>query len=192
MLLRSLPLRRAAGRVTLLAASAAAVRLVASCVIADPPSEPLPPPSSATIVQGALSPLSGEIIEWPSEFYVPVQLGAPSDSFSWGIYVDYPTNPTPLQNGTSVQGNSDSLIRAIEVTVTAPVTRQCHTVQFFTQINNVNFAPGPGGDEATWVYNPSGATGACPVYDAGIYADGAFPPPPATGLSPPIHVDAGD
>jgi hypothetical protein len=82
-------------------------------------------------------------------------------------------------------GANGILVVNFHIPVPDPATG-CHTIEFFAvhQFAVVEGGPiplyhvpdGVGSDSVTWFYAPGGGLDGCPVYDAGIFEDGATPP----------------
>jgi hypothetical protein len=154
---------------------------VASCIIAEPPSDPPRLPNTRpTIVRGSVVPPASNIIgRWPDKFIVPVELSDPTVSFEYSVWIDF--NPATgeglvdWRTSTFAQENTTARIRRLEITLGAPSDDRCHVVEVLVALRLVAqegsgahaFNP-PGGDVVAWTYNPSGDTSGCPLLDAGI------------------------
>jgi hypothetical protein len=182
-----------------------AVALVSStaCVVAPPPELPELPEERPTILHESLVPPSDQIlVELPGQFLVPVELVDSNQSFQWDVFVDY--NPcvgascpptAPALYPTTVPAGPDTLDGGVVIVPFSlgPLDPSlCHRIDFLVAHQ---FDPGSartwdsvGGDIATWIYNPGGQPNGCPIYDAGAFQDGAFPPSDA-GL--PIVPESG-
>ncbi|HXX67456.1 MAG TPA: hypothetical protein VEK07_09760 [Polyangiaceae bacterium] len=170
----------------------AACALASGCLTTAPPAVSTPPLPRPTILQDSVVPPPDQLlVELPSEFAVPVQLQDPSETFRYDVFVDYPTNPSPVIFPVTVtpSGAEDAGIVPVSFTPDEmnppPDPTTCHTIQFLVVQDFAQVEAGPilyhvpnlvGGDSVTWFYAPGGGIDGCPVYDAGIFEDGATPP----------------
>lgn len=144
------------------------------------------PATRPTIVHASLVPTTNTVLtEFPVVFLVPVELSDPTVTFFYAAFIDY--NPLTgeglvdqLRDDRFVPGStqpgSNGRIRDVAVNIPAPDLTSCHKIEIVVALS---FSPGPntnahtpdepGGDIATWFYNPTGY-GACPSLDAGIAA----------------------
>jgi hypothetical protein len=161
------------------------------CIVAPPPDLPELPVERPTILHEAVVPPADQILaELPSEFVVPVELVGPDQSFVWDVFVDYdpcvgascePTPPARFpQMVQPAPGTLDGGIAIVSFSLDPLDPSLCHRIDFLVAHQ---FDPGSartwdsvGGDIVTWIYNPGGQPNGCPIYDAGAFQDGAFPP----------------
>ena len=183
---------RSARRLLALVATAACVIAALApqaCVIAQPSGDvPRLPESRPTIVHASLVPSTSAVLtHFPAVFIVPVELVDPQAPFFYSTFVDY--NPltgdglvgnTPAPSGYD---NAPGRIRILNLAIPEPLDLdRCHVIEVVVALklksNDSRNAHtpddlaggGPGGDIATWFYNPSGDPGGCPSLDAGIDA----------------------
>jgi hypothetical protein len=183
----------------------AAIAAVTStaCITAPPPDLPQPPAHRPTILHESVVPPPDQILAvLPTEFVIPVQLDDPNQSFEWEIFVDYDPLQAPNPYYTlQVQPTPDTVDGGI-ITVDAPPPTdsqadpsRCHRIDFLVAHAFDPATPHTwdsiGGDIVTWIYNPGGGPGGCPVYDAGSLQDGAFPPADAPSDGLPIVPESG-
>jgi hypothetical protein len=165
-----------------------------ACITTPPPD--LPAESlRPTILHDSVFPFVNQpLTAWPvdGQFNVPVQLNDPDELFCWVVFVDYTYNPYN-SNGTATglvgdkhcevapPAQFDAGVVVISFTIdpqtTGIDTTLCHQIEFlvaenFEGDNHTPVSP-PGGDDVFWTYDPAGV--ACGLYDAGAFADGAFP-----------------
>jgi hypothetical protein len=173
------------------AAVAAALASSTACITAPPPDLPQPPPHRPTILHDSVWPPPDQILASlpTSDFVVPVELDDPNQSFEWEVFVDYDPLLSPSSAiFTAVPPSPDDVDGGIyTVDFPAPSVPQapdpgrCHRIDFLVAHHFDSASPHTwdsiGGDNVTWIYNPGGSPGGCPVYDAGSLQDGAFPPP---------------
>jgi hypothetical protein len=141
------------------------------------------PDSRPTIKHSSLIPSSGAVLtRFPSVFIVPVELADPKVSFAYAAFIDY--NPqtgnglVELPRGSEYEpANTLGRTRILEVAIAEPLDLdRCHVIEvivalrFFDDPRTAHNPPEPGGDIATWFYNPNGDLGGCPSLDAGIDA----------------------
>jgi hypothetical protein len=186
--------------------------LEGACITTPPPALPSESPRPTILHDSTDPPTNEPLVVWPVEgqFSVPVELSDPDQSFCWVVFVDY--NPYGI-NSTGTTGMQGLLncgaASPTEVdggVVVVPFTldpssfdlSSCHQIQFivaqtFESDDHTPVFP-PGGDDVIWNYVPGGGP-QCPLYDAGAFADGAFPPADAPSdsnllLTPP-SLDSG-
>lgn len=147
------------------------------------------PATRPTIVHASLVPTTNAVLtQFPDSgtFLVPVELSDPTVTFFYAAFIDY--NPFTGEglvdyprDDRFVPGNtqpgSNGRIRNVEVNIPLPADLwSCHKIEIVVALslssggtNNAHTPNEPGGDIATWFYNPNGY-GACPSLDAGIDA----------------------
>jgi hypothetical protein len=164
-----------------------AVGLVSACILAQPSGEiPRIPETRPTILHASLVPSTTSVLtRFPSTFIVPVELADPTVRIVYSAFVDY----SPLGNGDGLvdtpghsdfePSNTQGRIRTLNVLIPEPTdTDRCHKIEIVvalrllaeTDPRTAHTPDEPGGDIATWFYNPSGDLGGCPALDAGIDA----------------------
>jgi hypothetical protein len=158
-----------------------------ACVLAQPSGDvPRLPASRPTIVHPSLvPPTSAVLTRFPDVFKVPVELVDATVAFQYAVFVDYnPLTGEGLVDGprTSLfdleNADPDKRTRLLEISFPAPAELgRCHVIEVVVGLRlgtndpkNVHTPDEPGGDIATWFYNPSGDLGGCPTFDAGIDA----------------------
>jgi len=167
-----------------------------ACILAQPSGElPRIPESRPTIIRASAVPSTSAVLtRWPvdSTFLVPVELADPNVEFVYASFIDY--NPLtgdglveePRQSVFEVSNNSSNTVgRTRTLTIvfpTPPEPDRCHTIEVVVALHlasdtdltgdpKLRHTPlAPGGDIATWFYNPNGDLGGCPTLDAGIGA----------------------
>jgi hypothetical protein len=175
-----------------------------ACITAPPPDLPTPPAHRPTILHESVVPPPDQILaQLPAEFVVPIELEDPNQSFEWEVFVDYdpvqapnpsiftPVLPTP----DTVDGGIYTVDFPPPIVPQLPDPGRCHRIDFLVA-HHFNAASqhtwdSVGGDIVTWLYNPGGSPGGCPVYDAGNLQDGAFPVVDAPPDTLPIVPDTG-
>jgi hypothetical protein len=177
--------------VTAVAIGSAVVVLQDACVIASPSGDlPRLPDSRPTIVHSSLVPTTSAVLtHFPSTFSVPVELSDPTVDFVYAAFIDY--NPLTgeglvdvprdsLFTAANAEPGRTGLIRTIKVNIPAPSDLgACHRIEIIVALRLNRRDPKnahtpeepPGGDIATWFYNPNGDLGGCPSLDAGIDAE---------------------
>lgn len=177
-------------RVTALTAVAACLATVASqdgCVLASPSGDlPRLPDSRPVIVHSSLVPTTSSVLtQFPEKFVVPVELSDPTVSFFYAAFIDY--NPLtgegliefPRESPPLTNAGGTGRIRTVDVVIPKPSDlNSCHKIEVVvalrlkarTDPKNAHTPDEPGGDIATWFYNPSGDLAGCPALDAGIDA----------------------
>jgi hypothetical protein len=131
------------------------------------------------------------LTRWPvdSTFLVPVELADPNLEFRYASFIDY--NPLtgdglveePRQSVYEVSNNSSNTVgrtRTLTILIPEPSPDRCHTIEVVVALHlasdtdltgdpKLRHTPlAPGGDIATWFYNPSGGLDGCPQLDAGV------------------------
>lgn len=165
-----------------------------ACILAQPSGElPRIPESRPTILRAsAVPPTSAVLTRWPvdSTFLVPVELADPNVEFRAASFIDY--NPLTgdglVEERKSVyevsnsSSNTVGRARTLTILIPEPAPDRCHTIEVVVALHlasdtdltgdpKLRHTPlAPGGDIATWFYNPKGDFGACPSLDAGIDA----------------------
>ena len=163
-----------------------------ACILAQPSGElPRIPESRPNIVRASVVPSTTSVLtRWPSTFLIPVELSDPNVEFVYAAFVDY--NPLtgdglteePRHSVFEASNNSSNTIgrtRTLSVLVPEPADLdRCHTIEVVVALhlasdNDLTGDPklrhtplAPGGDIATWFFNPNGDLGGCPSLDAGI------------------------
>jgi hypothetical protein len=165
-----------------------------ACILAQPSGElPRIPESRPTIVRASVVPSTTAVLTtFPSTFIVPVELADPSVEFVYATFIDY--NPLtgdglveePRHSVFEASNNSSNTVgRTRTLTVLFPKPPEpdrCHTIEVVVALHLASDADltgdpklrhtplAPGGDIATWFYNPNGDLAGCPSLDAGIDA----------------------
>lgn len=154
-----------------------------ACVLAQPSGElPRLPEQRPTIVHASVVPSTSAVLSrFPTTLIVPVELTDPTVEVLYAAFVDYnPLNGNGLvgEVGHSIaEPNNNGRVRTL--TITLPTTLEpdrCHVIEVVVALHlaselDSRFAHtpiDPGGDFATWYYNPNGDLGGCPSLDAGI------------------------
>lgn len=183
------------GRRILSTVPAAAVALVCAltflvqdaCILAQPSGEvPRPAQQRPTILHASVVPSTSAVLtRWPADsiFLVPVELADPTVSIEYAAFVDF-----NAKTGEGLVGEPQSIAfetanttgntRTLSVNIPEPDLAQCHRVEIVVALRlssrsdgkNAHTPAEPGGDIATWFYNPNGDLGGCPTLDAGIDA----------------------
>lgn len=161
-----------------------------ACVLASPSGDlPQLPETRPTIVHSSLVPTTSAVLTtFPRSFIVPVELSDPTVDFVYAAFIDY--NPltgaglvdvpqrSPFDPANTQPGRAGR-IRTVVVNIPTPSDLDtCHKIEIVvalrlnTRDNKNAHTPEdpPGGDIATWFYNPNGDLGGCPSLDAGIDA----------------------
>lgn len=186
--------RRLAAAAGLLATCGVLVVGQDACILAASSGElPRLPESRPTIWHASVVPTTSLVLtRWPREFIVPVELADPTVPVVYAAFVDF--NPATGEGIVDQPGkslyeaaNTQGRIRTLNVAIAEPPDlAQCHIIEVIvalrlkaeTESKNAHTPDEPGGDVATWFYNPNGDLGGCPALDAGIDA--------------PIDADAGE
>jgi len=124
-------------------------------------------------------------MSFPDEFLVTVELPDPTVSFFYAAFIDY--NPRtgeglvlePRESRVSpanLGSGPEARRRTVQVALPAPTSLEtCHTIEIVvgyrlgSRLPQLVHSPeDPGGDIATWLYNPGGDLQGCPALDAGI------------------------
>jgi hypothetical protein len=187
-------IRSALPAVVLTSACIATLSVQYACILAQPSGElPRIPESRPTIVHASVVPSTSAVLtQFPSTLVVPVELADPNVEFEYVAFIDY--NPLtgdglveePRHSVYEVSNNSANTVgRTRTLTILLPdppETDRCHTIEVIVALRlasdgdltgnaKLRHTPlPPGGDSATWFYNPSGDLGGCPTLDAGIDA----------------------
>jgi len=179
--------KRAFGALTVLAVGSACALLVVAqgCILAQPSGElPTIPETRPTILHASTVPSETSVVtRWPQTFIVPVELVDPTVRIAYAAFVDYDE-----LTGDGIQGtpehsdfeaaNTVGRTRTLTVAIPEPDPGRCHKVEVVVALrlsseddSKHSHTPAePGGDIATWFYNPTGDLGGCPALDAGIDA----------------------
>jgi hypothetical protein len=165
-----------------------------ACILAQPSGDlPRIPESAPRIVRASIVPSTSAVLsQWPGTFLVPVELADPTVEFVYAAFVDY--NPItgdglveePRHSVYEVSNSSSNTVgRTRTVTILIPDPPEpdrCHTIEVVVALHLASDTDltgnlllrhtplAPGGDSATWFYNPNGDVGGCPTLDAGIDA----------------------
>ncbi|HEY1958099.1 MAG TPA: hypothetical protein VGH28_20905 [Polyangiaceae bacterium] len=178
---------------------AAGASAIAACILADPPPlQPIPQPTAPQILTASVSPpLDRKITSAPSQsltFSVPV-LANPNQPLQFRVFIDVDPNADPLAGvGLALAGTQDGGVLAtgpdastvtlvpVDFTLTSQLDySSCHTITLVVATAFQELLPGtpvnpPGGDQATWYYEPIGDCSyfdAAPPFDASAVGDGA-------------------
>lgn len=180
--------------VTVVSACALTFLVQDACILAQPSGElPRVPESRPIILRASVVPSTTAVLTtFPSTFIVPVELADPTVEFKYVTFIDY--NPLtgdglqgePLTSVFEASNNSSNTVgRTRTLTVLFPKPPEpdrCHTIEIIVALHlasdtdltgdpKLQHTPlAPGGDIATWFYNPSGDLGGCPSLDAGLDA----------------------
>ena len=173
----------------------AAVVAQDACVLAEPSGElPRLPAARPQIVHASVVPTTSKVLtNFPSslQFIVPVELADRTSDVVYVAFVDY--NPltgeglvdkprTSQFSASNSEGSTtEGRTRILTVPIPKPVdSNRCHVIEIIvalrlkaeTDSKNAHTPDEPGGDVATWFYNPTGDLGACPTLtlDAGVDA----------------------
>lgn len=157
-----------------------------ACVIAEPSVElPRLPESRPTILHASVVPTQSAVLAtFPSRFIVPVELADPTLTFSYAAFIDYNTHTgeglvLPAQQSRFEASNAGGgRVRILTIPIPEPLELdRCLKIEVIvalrlneTDPKNTHTPLPPGGDIATWYYNPNGDLGGCPSLDAGIDA----------------------
>lgn len=157
-----------------------------ACVIAEPPGElPRIPESRPTILHASVVPTTSAVLtRFPAVFIVPVELSDPTVDFSYAAFIDY--NPLtgdglvvpPDRSRFEASNAGGGRTRILTILIPEPAELdRCHVIEVIVALRlgendpkNAHTPLPPGGDIATWFYNPNGDLGGCPSLDAGIDA----------------------
>jgi hypothetical protein len=165
----------------------AALAIVAqdACILAQPSGDlPRLPESRPNIVHSSLVPATSAVLtRFPSTLIVPVELNDPTVGLVYAAFVDY--NPLTGNGLVGEIGHSqpepNTVGRTRTLTINLPMTLEpdrCHVIEVVVALrlaSELDFklahTPAePGGDFASWLYNPNGDLLGCPSLDAGIDA----------------------
>jgi len=157
-----------------------------ACILAASSGDlPRLPESRPTIWHASVVPTTSLVLtRWPREFIVPVELADPTVQVVYAAFVDF--NPATGEGLVDAPrrsvfeaANTRGRIRTLTVPIPEPADLdQCHVIEIIvalrlkaeTEPKNAHTPEEPGGDVATWFYNPNGDLGGCPALDAGIDA----------------------
>jgi hypothetical protein len=158
-----------------------------ACVIAEPSGEVLRlPESRPTILHSLVVPTTSAVLtRFPSVFLVPVELSDPTVDFYYAAFIDYNTLTGEGLVGQSTvsrfeaSNSGGGRTRLLTVAIPEPLELdRCHIIEVIVALRlgerdpkNIHTPLAPGGDIATWFYNPNGGLGGCPSLDAGIDAE---------------------
>jgi hypothetical protein len=183
---------------------AIAIAASTACLTAPPPDLAQPAVHPPHIQHFAVQPPPDQIVaELPVEFVVPIVLDDPNQSFQWDVFVDYDpeANPNPVRYPHLVQPTPGTLdggtyIQTFDLRGEPSLESSgCHRIEFLVAhaFNDTSSHTwdSVGGDIVSWMYNPGGSPGGCPVYDAGALQDGAFPPPDSSPDTLPVVPESG-
>jgi len=180
---------------------AAALTIVTACITVPPADLPQVPVQGPSIEHDAVYPPAEQILTElpPGGFVVPVQLDQASSPFEWDVFIDYdpvatpPTAPALFQpeNESPADGGISLVNFSLDPGSAALDPSQCHVIEFLVAHAFNESSPhtwdSVGGDIVSWIYNPGGGPGGCPLYDAGALQDGAFKlDAPSDGLLPVV------
>ena len=156
------------------------------CILAQPSGElPTIPETRPTILHASTVPSETSVVtRWPQTFIVPVELVDPTVRIFYAAFVDYDELNNEGLQGPPLDSNfeaANTVGRTRTLTVAIPEPSdpgRCHKVEVVValRLSSTNDAKNshtpaePGGDIATWFYNPSGGLDGCPALDAGIDA----------------------
>jgi hypothetical protein len=164
----------------------ASLLVATACITVPPANLPQIPTEGPTIVRDAVQPPTNQILsELPSEFVVPVQLDLASSPFEYDVFIDYdPVSGSGFQFIYPDESPADGGITIVDFQLSSGSAAldpsQCHVIEFLVAQafngTSLHTWDSVGGDMVSWIYNPGGGPGGCPVYDAGALQDGAFPP----------------
>src|SRR5581483_5092743 len=154
--------------------AAIAVSASTACITAPPPDLPPQGAHRPTIQQESVQPPPSQILTaLPSEFVVPVVLIDPDQSFEWEVFVDYDPiaapNPIILQPVSPSPDTVDGGVALVSFNVSSQQAdaSRCHVIEFLVAHAFNPSTPHTwdslGGDLVTWIYNPGGGPGGCPV-----------------------------
>lgn len=180
--------RRIASGVSVLAAVATCVLVIVAqdgCILAQPSGElPRIPETRPTILHASTVPSETSVVtRWPQTFIVPVELADPTVRIAYAAFVDFDS----LLNDGLVdhpshsdfeEANTVGRTRTLTVAIPEPERGRCHKIEIVVALRlaseddakHSHTPDEPGGDIATWFYNPSGDLDGCPALDAGIDA----------------------
>lgn len=179
--------RRILSAVPALAAVAACLTVIVAqdaCVLAQPSGQlPRIPETRPTILHASTVPSETSVVtRWPQTFVVPVELTDPTVRIAYATFVDFDSlnNDGLVETSHSdfEQANTVGRTRTLTVAIPEPDPGRCHKVEIVVALRlasqddakHSHTPAEPGGDIATWFYNPNGDLGGCPALDAGIDA----------------------
>ena len=180
--------RRILSALPALAAVAACVIVIVAqdaCILAQPSGQVLRiPETRPTILHASTVPSETSVLtRWPQTFVVPVELLDPTVRIAYAGFIDFDS----FRNDGLVvspshsdfeQANTVGGTRTIAVAMPEPDPGRCHKVEIVVALRlaseddakHSHTPDAPGGDIATWFYNPTGNPAGCPSLDAGIEA----------------------
>jgi hypothetical protein len=149
--------------------TAAAVALAVVSCITVAPDLPTLPPTRPTIDHQAVRPAAGTLLVWPDEFFVPVEIVTPGETFKYSVYLD----GIHVQDADN-QMATDNGEKTNPLQVMMPSSTTCpHELVFtvaYQWADVAHQAPDSvGGDVVRWYFyngGPGGPMG-CPALDAG-------------------------
>jgi hypothetical protein len=180
-------LRRILSALPPLAAVAACIIVIVAqdaCILAQPSGElPRIPETRPTILHASTVPSETSVVtHWPQTFIVPVELIDPTVRFAYAAFIDFDALNNDglvlVSHSDFVQANAVEGTRTLTVSMPEPDLGRCHKVEIVVALRlaseddakHSHTPAEPGGDIATWFYNPNGDLGGCPALDAGIDA----------------------
>jgi hypothetical protein len=156
-----------------------------ACVLAEPSGAlKTLPEFRPTIVHSSLVPPASTVItRFPSSFIVEVELVDPTVDVAYAAFIDY----NPFTGEGLVQGplhsthdpNAPARTRLLNINIPEPPDLdRCHVVEVIVALRlaaedepkHAHTPDAPGGDIATWFYNPNGDLKGCPSLDGGVDA----------------------
>ena len=181
-------LRRILVRVPIVGALCACAAVIFgqdACVLAEPSGALRTLPDfRPTIVHSSLvPPTSAVITSFPSAFIVEVELVDPTVDVAYATFIDY--NPftgeglVESPGSSSHEPNASGRTRLITIAINEPLELdRCHVIEIVVALRlagvddpkHVHTPDAPGGDIATWFYNPNGDLKGCPSLDGGVDA----------------------
>ena len=180
--------RRIVSALPALAAVAACVIVIVAedaCILAQPSGQVLRiPETRPTILHASTVPSETSVLtRWPQTFVVPVELIDPTVRIAYATFIDFDSLRNdglvaqPTQSDFE-QANTVGGTRTLSVAIPEPDPGRCHKVEIVVALRlaseddakHSHTPDAPGGDIATWFYNPNGDLGGCPALDAGIDA----------------------
>jgi hypothetical protein len=171
--------------------TALAAGTLLACIIADPPAQlPAPPVPSPRILRDQVQPPASAILgAFPETFTVPVLVGSTDQTFLAHLYIDYNENEPgggfADEEFSGPEATDAGNVRYIALANSREVPvdpNECHRIEalvataFYGLEGRDGHTPkDPYADSVAWWYSPSGDLRGCPTYDAGTFADAAFP-----------------
>ncbi len=154
---------------------------VVACSLVDPvPEDRTLPSRPPSIVTESVAPtLAQPLLQFPSQFVVPVQLYNPTVTFYWGVFVDYDpsfdnpsTNNTLAQSGQGAGTPNSNDLQVVSFSLPDVYATGCHRIDFLATLDVTRSHTTSGANVVTWFYTPGGNVGACFLYDAGPFDGG--------------------